>query len=247
MPRVLDPPRSVLIAVAAVENQRESQALGGCVSCVTPSRILSKCQSHFLPSLHQNPSFRIFWRRACITALMKTTITPYFICVFLLISAGAGSSAEPQSARVAGHRDYTAGEFEKAASHFERALKVEPNDADCYFWLGKSYEMLADIRGPLLGLRASVKARLYLAKALHLAPDNKDYRHELFQLLIVSDHSPGALRQAESIIQMTPHADTDFPFMLMRLRQEYHARSSPEGRIGYAFSVLPQQFARIAQ
>jgi tetratricopeptide (TPR) repeat protein len=162
-------------------------------------------------------------------------------------SAGARSSAESWSPQVAGHRDYTAGEFEKAASHFQRALKVEPNGADCYFWLGKSYEMLADIRGPLLGLRASVKARRYLAKALQLAPDNNDYRHELFQLLIVSDHSPGALRQAENIIQMTPQTDPDYPFMLMRLHQEYQARSSPEGRIGRAFSVLPQQLARIAQ
>jgi protein involved in temperature-dependent protein secretion len=83
-------------------------------------------------------------------------------------------------------------------------------------WLGKSYEMFADIRSPLLGLRASVKARLYLAKALQLARDNKDYRHELFQLLIVSDHSPGALPQAENILQMTPQTDPDYPFMLMR-------------------------------
>jgi tetratricopeptide (TPR) repeat protein len=246
MPRVPDPLRSVLIAVAGVENHRQLQALDRCVSCLTPSRILSKRQSHFLPSLHQNPSFRMFRRRACITTLMKTTI-PCVICVLLLISAGAGSSAESPSSRVAGHRDYTAGEFEKAASHFQRALNVEPNDAECYFWLGKSYEMLADTRGPLLGLRASVKARLYLAKALQMAPDNKDYRDELFQLLIVSDHSPGALRQAESIIQMTPHTDPDHPFMLMRLHQEYQARSSPEGRIGRAFSALPQQFARIAQ
>jgi tetratricopeptide (TPR) repeat protein len=178
---------------------------------------------------------------------MKTTITPCLICVLLLISAGTASSAESRSPRVAGYREYTAGEFEKAASHFQRALKLQPNDADSYFWLGKSYEMLADIRGPLLGLRASVKARLYLAKALQLAPDNKDYRHELFQLLIVSDHSRGALRQAEDIIQMTPQTDPDYPFMLMRFQQEYQARSSPERRIGCAFSVLPQQFARIAQ
>jgi hypothetical protein len=46
---------------------------------------------------------------------------------------------------------------------------------------------------------------------------------------------------------MTPQTDPDYPFMLMRLHQEYQARSSPEGRIGRAFSVLPQQLARIAQ
>jgi protein involved in temperature-dependent protein secretion len=107
--------------------------------------------------------------------------------------------------------------------------------------------MLADIRGPLLGFRASVKARIYLAKALQLAPNNKDYRNELFQLLIVSDHSPGALRQAENIIQMTTQTDPNYRFMLMRLQQESQARSSVEGRIGYALSALPQHFVRIAQ
>jgi tetratricopeptide (TPR) repeat protein len=178
---------------------------------------------------------------------MATTITPCLVCVLLLICAGAGSSAESPSPRAAGHRNYTAGEFEKAASYFQRALKLEPNDADCYFWLGKSYEMLADIRGPLFGLRASVRARVYLAKALQLAPDNEDYRHELFQLLIVSDHSPGALPQAENIVRMTPQIDPDHPFMLMRLHQEYQARSSPEGRISCAFSALQQRFARVAQ
>jgi tetratricopeptide (TPR) repeat protein len=178
---------------------------------------------------------------------MKLPIRLHLICISLLICACTGWSAESRSARDAGRREYAAGEFKKSASHFQRALKADPNDADSYFWLGKSYEMLADIGGPLLGSRASFKARLCLSKALQLAPDNKDYRRELFQLLIVSDHSPDALRQAEGIIQMTPESDPDYPFMLLRLHQEYQARSSPEGRIGCAFSVLPQQLARIAQ
>jgi tetratricopeptide (TPR) repeat protein len=178
---------------------------------------------------------------------MKPPMKLHLICMLLLTFVCAAWSAESRSARDAGRREYAAGEFKKSASHFQRALKANPNDADSYFWLGKSYEMLADVGGPLLGARASVKARFCLSKALQLAPDNKDYRREIFQLLIVSDHSPGALRQAESIIQMTPEADPDYPFMLMRLHQEYRARSSPENRIRSAFSVLPQQLARIGR
>jgi len=148
--------------------------------------------------------------------------------ILLLIFASAGSSAESRSALYAGHHDYAAGEFKKAASHFQRALKADPNDADSCFWLGKSYEMLADIRGPLLGARTSFKARFYLAKALQLAPDNEEYRRELLEFLMVSAHSPGTIRQAESIIQMTPESDPDYPFMLLRLHQERQARSSPQ-------------------
>jgi tetratricopeptide (TPR) repeat protein len=176
---------------------------------------------------------------------MKLPVRLYLICIFLLICGCTGWSAESRNTRDAGRRDFATGEFKKAASHFQRAIKADPNDADSYFWLGKSYEMLADIGGPLLGVRASVKARFYLAKALQLVPDNEDYRRELFQLLVVSDHSPGALRQAESIIQMMPESDPDYPFMLLRLHQEYEARSSPEDRLRCAFSVLPGQLARI--
>jgi tetratricopeptide (TPR) repeat protein len=167
--------------------------------------------------------------------------------IFLLMFASAAVSAESRNARNAGHSEYSAGEFKKAASHFERALKADPNDADSCFWLGKSYEMLADIRGPLLGARASFKAHLYLARALQLAPGNEEYRRELFQLLMAVDHSPGALRQAESIIQMTPESDPDYPFMLMRLHQEHESRSSLEDRMRFAVSIMPASLARITR
>jgi tetratricopeptide (TPR) repeat protein len=171
----------------------------------------------------------------------------HILSTLLLMFASAALSAESRNGGDAGRRDYAAGEFKRAASHFQRALRADPNDADSCFWLGKSYEMLADSRGPLLGARASFKARLYLAKALQLAPDNEEYRRELLEFLIVSDHSPGALRQAQSIIQMTPESDPDYPFMLLRLHAEHQARSSPEDRLRCAVSVMPQQFARITE
>jgi tetratricopeptide (TPR) repeat protein len=171
----------------------------------------------------------------------------HLISIFLPMFACVAFPAESRSAHDAGRRDYAAGEFKKAASHFHQALKVNPSDADSSFWLGKSYEMLADIGGPLMGARASAKAHLYLGKALQLDPDNEEYRRELFQLLITTDRSPGALRQAESIIQMTPESNADYPFMLMRLHQEHEARSSPESRVLSAFAVMPQEFARLAQ
>jgi tetratricopeptide (TPR) repeat protein len=163
--------------------------------------------------------------------------------ILLLMFASAAVSAESRNARNAGHSDYSAGEFKKAASHFQRALKADPNDAESCFWLGKSYEMLADIRGPLLGARASFKARLYLTRALQLAPRDEEYRRELFQVLITADHSPGALHRAESIIQMMPESDPDYPFVLMRLHREHEARSSLEDRVRCALSVRPASFA----
>jgi tetratricopeptide (TPR) repeat protein len=177
----------------------------------------------------------------------ELTMKLHIVSIVLLIFSSTGSSAESRSAFLAGRRDYAAGEFKKAACHFKRALKANSNDADSNFWLGKSYEMLSDVRGPLLGARASFKARFYLAKALDLAPDNEEYRRELFEFLIVSDHSPGALRRAERIIQMAPESDPDYPFMLLRLHQEHQARSSPEDQLRCAISSMPQQLVRLRE
>jgi tetratricopeptide (TPR) repeat protein len=165
----------------------------------------------------------------------------------VLIFASGASSAESWRDRDAGHRDYDAAEFKKAASHFQQALKADPNDVDSCFWLGKSYEMLADLSGPLLGTRTSFKARLYLTEAFQLAPNNDDYRHELFEFLIVSDHSPGALHLAETIIQVTPKSDPDYPFMQLQWQKECRVRSSAEYRVERAFGFLPQKLARISQ
>jgi tetratricopeptide (TPR) repeat protein len=175
---------------------------------------------------------------------MERTMKLRGALLFLLIFPFVARPIELQSDLDMGRRCYTAGDFKKAISHFKKAVTAEPNDADSHFWLGKSYEMLADIGGPLLGGRASSKARFYLAKAVQLAPANQQYRREFFDFLVVADHSPGALREAERIIQMTPRSEPDYPFMSLRLEQERNARSSTEGRIQAAFVLLQKELVR---
>jgi tetratricopeptide (TPR) repeat protein len=46
---------------------------------------------------------------------------------------------------------YTEGEFKKAVAHFQLSLKVDPNDAESYYWMGMSYQVLADIDFPFAG------------------------------------------------------------------------------------------------
>ena len=163
------------------------------------------------------------------------------VFILILLFAGAIFSAETRGDLEAGRRDYEAAEFKRAAARFERALKAEPNDAVASFWLGKSYQMLADIDGPLFGARASSKARKYLARAVELQPRNQEYRREFFNLLLETGSSPGALTPAESIIRMVPPSDPDYRFMMMRLEQERQARSSPEYRVLRALSAVPHK------
>ncbi len=164
--------------------------------------------------------------------------------MLLMLFASSALPIESRAEFETGRRCYEAGEFKAAASHLQKAVKADPSDAASYFWLGKSHEMLADINGPVLGSRASSKARLYLVKALELAPANREYRRELFDFLLASDRTPGALHQAERVIQMTPQSDPDYPFMSMQLENERMARSSRESRIAAAFTLLEEPLSR---
>jgi tetratricopeptide (TPR) repeat protein len=153
--------------------------------------------------------------------------------------------AELRNEFEAGRQCYIAGEFKRAASHFGQAVAADPNNANSYFWLGKSYEVLADIGAPLGGGRSSSKARAYLAKAVELAPNDAEYRHELFEFLLDwADRSRTALADAESILRTTSPSDPDYPSMRLQWQQQRNTRVSVDDRLGSLFLLVPQQSLR---
>src|SRR5579872_2233262 len=120
------------------------------------------------------------------------------VLILLAVLGNVAAAQEPEFA--AGRAYYMEGEFKKAAAHFRLALKVNPNDAESYYWMGMSYQVLGDIGSPF-DSKCNSKARIYLTKAMELAPSRSDYRRELFDFLVESaDSSPAALRQAAELL-----------------------------------------------
>ena len=168
--------------------------------------------------------------------------------LILILLSGLGSEAAGQGSEFAtGRAYYTAGEFKKAAAHFQLALKVKPNDAESYYWMGMSYQVLSDIAWPL-GHTYNSKARVCLTKAVELAPSRSDYRKELFGFLVESaGSSRAALRQAAEILRMVPESDPDHPYMLLQFEQEKSLDASAEARLGRLFLAVPGAAYRIAE
>ena len=158
--------------------------------------------------------------------------TAVITLIFLLSFAKSVFPAELQNQFEIGRNYYYSAEFKKAISHFERAIAVHPTDARAYFWLGKSYENLVLINGPMLGMNAGSKAHNDLDRAVQLAPEDREYRQELFEFLVNADYSRNALREADSILQTVSESDPDYPFMQLRLHEAHTARSSLEHRAG---------------
>lgn len=165
--------------------------------------------------------------------------------IFLVCFACPSQSAELKNHFEIGQRSYESGEFKKAVSQFERAAKADPDDARVYLWLGKSYEMLAIIDGPALGGHARAQAHKALAKAFRLEPENREYRHELFEFLVESDYSRSALREAETIAQTVNESDPDYPLMQARLEDARDEHYSREHRAS-ALLLAPIEFVKIA-
>lgn len=173
---------------------------------------------------------------------MKMTLS-----ILTLLAMFSGQAAGQRSEIETGRAYYTEGEFKKAASQFQLALNAEPNSAESYYWMGMSYQRLADIALPFGG-HYNGKARTCLTKAVELAPNRSEYRRELFEFLLdPAGWSRTALRQAADILRTTSESDPDYDDMRRRFESERKANSSTEARLGRLILALPQAGYRIAE
>lgn len=164
-----------------------------------------------------------------------------------LLTAALGIAAPGQQSEFAiGRACYMEGEFKKAAAHFQMALRTSSHDAEAYYWIGMSYQMLADIAAPFGG-RHSAVARVNLTKAVELAPNRLDYRRELFDFLVDSGSSRSAWRQAGDILRAVPESDPDYAGMRRRFEQARRDSSAPEARLGRLFLAAPRALYRIGE
>ncbi len=169
------------------------------------------------------------------------------LSVLILFVAHGYVAAGEGSAFAAGRAYYTEGEFKKAVAHFRLALNANPNDAESYYWMGMSYQVLADITFPFAG-KYNSKARICLTKAMELAPTRSDYRKELFDFLLNSaSSSRAALRQAEDLLRTVSEADPDYPYMRQQFDQERRASGSADARVGRLFLAIPRATYRLGE
>jgi tetratricopeptide (TPR) repeat protein len=170
----------------------------------------------------------------------------YLAIVILLVVVGREAVGQ-ESELATGRAYYTEGEFKKALTHFQLALKVNSNDAESYYWMGMSYQVLADIAFPFGG-KYNSQARICLTKALQLAPARTDYRRELFDFLLDSaGSSRTAQRQAADLLRAVPKADPDYDYMSQRFQRERKANASMDARLERLFLAIPRATYRIVE
>jgi tetratricopeptide (TPR) repeat protein len=171
---------------------------------------------------------------------MKLTgYIPILLAVF-----GASCMAQP-SELAAGKASYRDGEFQQAVTHLQRAIRSDPQDAACHYWIGRSYETLADIAAPF-GAKYRTLARASLTKAMELAPDRPEYRRELFDFLLDSvNFSRGEQQQAAGILLGSAESDPEYEALVSRFEEAQKVNSSVNARLGRLFLAAPQTAVRL--
>jgi tetratricopeptide (TPR) repeat protein len=165
----------------------------------------------------------------------------------IVLAALSGSAASPASDFTAGRESYDSGDFKKAAAHFRLALKVAPDDAATYYWMGMSYQRLADIATPFGG-KYNAKARESLMRAVELAPHHGDYRQALFDSLLDPDESSRASRRhAAALLLTVSESDPDYAAMRSRLETASAAKVSVDNVIANMFLIGPRAANRIME
>jgi tetratricopeptide (TPR) repeat protein len=163
-----------------------------------------------------------------------------YLSILMLLTVLGNEACGQGSEFAAGRAYYIEGKFKKAVTHFQLALKANPDDAESYYWMGMSYQMLANIAFPFAG-KYNSNARICLTKAMELAPTRPDYRRELFDFLVDSaGSSRGALRQAADLLLTVPEADPDYHYMRQQFERESKANASVDARLGRLFLAIPR-------
>ena len=124
-------------------------------------------------------------------------------------------------------------EFKAAARVFEHALASEPESPRLHFWLGKSYERMADAASPFFARRNARKAQFHLEGAVRLEPGNREFLRELFELYVDSpEWFDGGLARARTIAARLGMDNDDTETLNMIVAQASNEYRGPEWALG---------------
>jgi tetratricopeptide (TPR) repeat protein len=73
---------------------------------------------------------------------MKMRVQALAVGVVLLLSGAACAKVQSRAAFKDGNKEYTSENFKRAIEHYERAVELDPNLSEAWFYLGSSYQAM---------------------------------------------------------------------------------------------------------
>jgi tetratricopeptide (TPR) repeat protein len=138
------------------------------------------------------------------------------------------------------------GDYKTAAQAFERALAMDPANAEYALWLGRSFGRRAETSA-LFSAKYAAKARAYFEQAVALDPRNEEALNDLFDYYL---EAPGFLGggydKAEAVAKRIAVRDPAAGhFAQAQLAERRRQFDTAEEQLSRAIEMAPRQVGRL--
>jgi Flp pilus assembly protein TadD len=145
-----------------------------------------------------------------------------------------------------GRNQYMQGEYKKATEALDKALNLEPENAEIALWLGRAYGRRAETSSPFTAPGHASKARQYFERSVKLNPANMEALSDLFEYYLEAPgFLGGGIDKAEKIAEQIAEIDVgEGHWAQARLAEKRKELGSAEEQLRRAIEASPQRIGR---
>lgn len=145
-----------------------------------------------------------------------------------------------------GQSYFMLGEYKKATDALERAVAMEPNNAEALHWLGRTYGRRAEMANPFTAPGYATKSRQMFEKSVALNPSNKAATGDLLDYYLdAPGFLGGGMQKAEALAKLigeTDPAEGHYAQALIDDRRQQYDQA--EDHFRRAAELAPRQVGR---
>jgi tetratricopeptide (TPR) repeat protein len=144
---------------------------------------------------------------------------------------------------------YMQADYKRAADVLEKAVALEPANAEFALWLGRAWGRRAETSSVFTAPGYASKARQYLEKSVQLNPNSLDAQSDLFEYYL---DAPGFLgggidKAQTTAAQMSRISPAEGQWAEAKLAEKRKESRSAEAHLRRAVELAPQQVGKIIE
>jgi Flp pilus assembly protein TadD len=148
-----------------------------------------------------------------------------------------------------GQNYFMLGEYRKASESLEKAVALEPDDAQCLLWLGRAYGRRAETSNPFSAPGYASKARQMFERAVAVDPSDKEALGDLFDFYLdAPSFLGGGQSKAEALAARVSQIDPAEGLYYQAQIDDRHSQyDSAEQKLRKALEIAPTQPGRFLE
>jgi tetratricopeptide (TPR) repeat protein len=144
---------------------------------------------------------------------------------------------------------YMQADYRRATEVLDKAVQMEPANAEYALWSGRAWGRRAETSGPFTAPGYASRARQYLEKSVQLNPTNLDAQSDLFEYYLdAPGFLGGGLDKAQATAErMTQISPAEGQWAEAKLAEKRKQSRTAEAHLRRAVELAPQQVGKIIE